>query len=778
MISYLRLTNIRQHADTELWFDQNDQLVLVGGPNGAGKTTLLEAITWCLYGEHRGGNTRNLRNLVRRGHEIEGAETEIVFDVNNVTYRAKRRIDGKTTAVLYGNDAPIVEGPRETTKEIGRILGMDARGFRLAFIAQQKELDGLANMRPAERGKELTRLLRLDAISAAQNEARARYREAASVAAGLATNHGHTLEDIETAHNVAVEQHETARADAETVETQLQEIDAELAATKQIDKQYQRAAQKQAQAQARADAAAEEHDRHNTQLAQIQIPDQQPVPDDYEITALQQTAADIDQKIGRAEQQQEAAKTRKMLAGQVASGEKQLNELQQTLQRTSSLEPQKTITEQQQNQEQLQTQAAELSERRQTALNRHAAAQARINDLQQRIADTEKLDSVCDQCGQPISDQHVHTQTQQLHSNLETVQTELADTEHAAETARTELADNHTSIRAAQQAISEAETAQQQHDAAQLRHNETKQTVDTYRSQMDRIAAAPVDLTVLHAARTETRLELEKKTQAKQAAQIRAAAVETRTRARQAVASAAARLREAEKEAAGAAETVDALTETHQRHTQLTETRQTNADMLADAQKQAAVAQERTVAARTRLDDAETAAKTRGKHQHDAAVASVCAELLRNTATHMTGRIQPALQGTASELLARLSDGRFTGCEVDRDYNITVAGQPISEYSGGEADLIALAVRLSLANVVADRHNSGGAGFLILDEVFGSQDQQRREAILTALRNLRSTYGQILLTSHVGGLDGAVDRVIDVAIDTDSDGQRISSVSG
>ena len=778
MIRYLKLNNIRQHADTEIWFDQNDQLVLVGGPNGAGKTTLLEAITWCLYGEHRGGNTRNLRNLVRRGHEIEGAETEIVFDVNNVTYRAKRRIDGKTTAVLYGNDAPIVEGPRETTAEIGRILGMDARGFRLAFIAQQKELDGLANMRPAERGKELTRLLRLDAISAAQNEARARYREAASVAAGLATRRGHTLEDVQAAHNAANGHHETAEAEAETVAAKLAEIDAELAATEHVDRQYQQAAQQQAQAQAKADAAAEEHDRHNTQLAQIRIPEQQPEPDNAEIEALRQEAAAIDQRIGRAEQQQQAAKTRKMLAGQVAAGEKQLEELARTLQQTSRAEPEKTIAEQQQKLEQLQTQAAELAEQRQTALNQQAAAQARINDLRQRIANTEKLDSVCDQCGQPISDQHVHTQTRQLQTTLETVRTELADTEHAAETARAALADNHTRICAAQQTITEAETAQQQHAAAQQRHNETKQLVDTYRAQMDRIAAAPVDLTALHAAKTETALELEKKLQAKQTAQLHAVAVETRNRARQAAAEAETRLRNAVKQASAAAETVAALTETHQRHTQLTETRQTTADMLAHAQQQAAVAQERTVATKIRLDDAETAAKTRGKHQHDAAVASVCAELLRNTATHMTGRIQPALQGTASELLARLSDGRFTGCEVDRDYNITVAGQPISEYSGGEADLIALAVRLSLANVVADRNNSGGAGFLILDEVFGSQDQQRREAILTALRELRNIYGQILLTSHVGGLDGAADRVIDVATTTDSDGQRISTVSG
>jgi exonuclease SbcC len=89
----------------------------------------------------------------------------------------------------------------------------------------------------------------------------------------------------------------------------------------------------------------------------------------------------------------------------------------------------------------------------------------------------------------------------------------------------------------------------------------------------------------------------------------------------------------------------------------------------------------------------------------------------------------------------------------------------ISDLSGGEIDLISLAVRLGLSSVVSERHGSGGIGFLILDECFGSQDTGRRTSIMNALRNLKSSHGQIFLISHVGGLEDSADAVVDVEVD-------------
>lgn len=122
-----------------------------------------------------------------------------------------------------------------------------------------------------------------------------------------------------------------------------------------------------------------------------------------------------------------------------------------------------------------------------------------------------------------------------------------------------------------------------------------------------------------------------------------------------------------------------------------------------------------------------------------------------------------------------MSNGRFDDVQLSDTYELkihdqiadddgnTVAGYyPLSEYSGGEADLIALAMRLAIAGIVSERHGSGGPGFIILDETFGSQDADRRLAILDAFRTLRAHYGQIILVSHVTGIEASADLVLNV----------------
>ncbi len=154
--------------------------------------------------------------------------------------------------------------------------------------------------------------------------------------------------------------------------------------------------------------------------------------------------------------------------------------------------------------------------------------------------------------------------------------------------------------------------------------------------------------------------------------------------------------------------------------------------------------------------------------RHQARVQGLAREVLGVAHARMSQRIRPALQGVVVDLITQMSDGRFTDVEVTADYDILVADdgrmRPLTELSGGEQDLVALAVRLGLASVVIDRHGAAAPGFLILDECFGSQDAARRTSIMTTLRTLRARYGQILLISHVGGLEEAADRIIDLTV--------------
>jgi exonuclease SbcC len=59
-----------------------------------------------------------------------------------------------------------------------------------------------------------------------------------------------------------------------------------------------------------------------------------------------------------------------------------------------------------------------------------------------------------------------------------------------------------------------------------------------------------------------------------------------------------------------------------------------------------------------------------------------------------------------------------------------------------------LSARVALSKIIA---SDGGTtlGFLILDEVFGSLDADRRNNVLLALERLKRSFGQIFIISHV-----------------------------
>ena len=162
--------------------------------------------------------------------------------------------------------------------------------------------------------------------------------------------------------------------------------------------------------------------------------------------------------------------------------------------------------------------------------------------------------------------------------------------------------------------------------------------------------------------------------------------------------------------------------------------------------------------------------------------ASNASIILNQVENEIATRIVPSIEGTLTEILSVMSGGRFRDLKVNNEYEVSINEEgeyrPISEFSGGEQDLVSLAIRLALANVVKD-HNGGGVEFIILDECLGSQDHQRRETILNGLRNLKSIYKQIFLISHIPGIDDAVDRVIDVSDDESTvNAMEINEIKG
>jgi exonuclease SbcC len=68
-------------------------------------------------------------------------------------------------------------------------------------------------------------------------------------------------------------------------------------------------------------------------------------------------------------------------------------------------------------------------------------------------------------------------------------------------------------------------------------------------------------------------------------------------------------------------------------------------------------------------------------------------------------------------------------------------------------------LRLAISEVITER--AGGIfNFIILDEIFGSQDIFRRQNIMKALNSLSSKFRQIFLITHIDDLKNDVENII------------------
>jgi exonuclease SbcC len=133
---------------------------------------------------------------------------------------------------------------------------------------------------------------------------------------------------------------------------------------------------------------------------------------------------------------------------------------------------------------------------------------------------------------------------------------------------------------------------------------------------------------------------------------------------------------------------------------------------------------------------------------------------------YLISRIRPKLSEISGELLSELTSGKYTGVELDEEYNLYIfdgnAKYPLPRFSGGETDIANLCLRLAISQLIAES-SAIETGFIILDEIFGSQDIHRKALILQALNNLSRRFRQIILITHVEDIKDTVENIIEVA---------------
>ncbi len=164
----ISLQNYRVFEDPlELEFPSG--LVGVYGSNGAGKSYLIESIPWTLY-----GRSRTSVQDVRTSGSDKDCVTEIEFEHEDHLYRVRRSVSVRGLVKARGwidNDL-VCDGVKETNRFVHSTLGMDIEGFRSSVFAEQKQLSAFSDASPADRQRLVLSLLGITPLDKARDMAR------------------------------------------------------------------------------------------------------------------------------------------------------------------------------------------------------------------------------------------------------------------------------------------------------------------------------------------------------------------------------------------------------------------------------------------------------------------------------------------------------------------------------------------------------------------------------------------------------------------------------
>jgi exonuclease SbcC len=705
-------------------------------------STLFEAVLFAFYGESRHGR-RDLDSIIRRG--AEQARVTVGFRVDDTDYVVCRtRSRNTSNATLEANGVLVADRPSTVTATLSELLGLDGTGFRLAYLAQQGELDGLTSLRPAERSAAVGRLLRLDLLGAARDNARreAKAAKAALDALGTPADLNQTYQALRAARRDVSQAEQSLAATLEALREAEDAVAADAA-----DTELAAALSHRARREGRRDALREAEQASTGRIAALEAElaalDTNGVESD--LGPLLAELRQVDAVLSRAEVTQAVLAGRNLAQDELRAIDQELDELDD-LDSPGVTEAQLACARHDLDQARHDLESAEDALRGATGDERAAAESHEAT--RRHLTQIAGQEDTCPTCATVLPGDRWASLVDDARSAATTAGSRVRDALDRVSLARQDLTRRSDAFQTCSTVVEQAHSRHQAAVAAQQRRRELtgrREVALAHLASSEGITAIDVD-----AVRRQRDLLDERVRLARQRA---ATATE--------LAGERGRLRQTWDELEALGDDDPAVAEAVAQAALRRARRDAESQLAGDLAVTVAGARGAVAVARERYRNAVADHRRRRDLLRRANEAGDAAAVLERSATLLASRLQPALAAAVSDTLARLSAGRFPGVCLDADYGVRViddgAPRPLEELSGGEQDLVALAMRLGLAEVV-----SGGSGWgsLWLDEVLGSQDAARRQAVLDALRSLRSRWPQIVVVSHVDGIEDTVDSVV------------------
>jgi exonuclease SbcC len=725
----LRNYRVFEELDLEL---PGDRVIGIFGPNGSGKSSLMEAILWTCF-----GRARTDKKLIRTAGVLTDCAVRVAFEHGGQQYVVRRTIKGKghqVEAELLVGDLLLASGVQEVAAEMRRLLHMDQQVFRASVFAEQKQLDAFSDVTPGKRKDMVMRLLGIKPVE----QALARARREAKDTKGDADRMAGRLPDTEAAKAALAEVTEEAAAMAARAQ----------AAASALEEARRRAET------AREGFEASERVRERVDQIEIerrglqgQVEAAEASRDELEarIESLREELASAP-SLQREQEELEGAANRLDAGRRFVEAAQEVARLRTEVEALPDVDTAEALAELETAQDERDRAAADLA-RAEAARDR---ARDELHAAQDALARAGQADpsEPCPTCGRPLGDDfkeyvaHCRKQAgaakrraaqatsaaKEATTSWKRFERRFKDAVRAGDEAR-RLADRRSTLEERLEAIgrraAELGTPFQgkEPDLDELQRRASRA------AEVDRLLAG-LEAEQKHLARAEEDL-------------LRATAEGDRL---------AARLRELGDE-------LSALDFDPEEHARARKERDEAGRLLDEARVEERTASDSHQAAIARVRELE--AKIEQVREIEARVRDLREEarvvervglLLDGFRDHLVARIGPELSREAEVLFRELTNHEYDDLRIDEEtLAIHIADgteyYSIERFSGSESDLANLALR-SAISLHLSRMSGADVGLMVLDEVLGALDAERKDLFVQTMGRLAGHFHQLFVITH------------------------------
>jgi len=774
----MELRNYRKFRRAEIEFP--DGIIGIIGPNGAGKSTLIEAISWALYGNEQQIVRTNKEEILFAGASpAEECRVTLEFELSGDQYRLVRSMRGKDLkmkATLEVNGKLEAEGDKAVTRTITNRLGMDYKSFFISVFARQKDLNALTSLRVHERKKLVLRMLDIDSLDRVMklisSDISGRKKEMETLSNTLRTEEGKSkrevlkeeLTRIERQMEEIREQLKKLRAEKEKMDLKLSEAKRSRDEMERLDKKFRELKSLTDQLSTRLEGLEANREEILRELAQLREIGAKLV----ELKAQKEEFNSLQERKEEMENRRLEWERRRRTADELEKTESDLREVHAKIEDLAARirelgNPEESIAKVKKTLDEVEEDIRNLRDRTSRLESEIQNEEKRKRELEERRREISELgpESNCPTCERRLGDQFNHLLARYSR------EIEERDLEIGRLTSMLNELRQRLSFQEKRLGILEKRRDDLTKNLLKLRELSTNlRGLDETRESLERKRAELVslldDIGEIRFDEEEYERLKERITVLRQVAerysQMQGQIRRLPDKERQ-LETVERRIDEIQQNLTTARSEISALPyeegdlkRVQSIYEEILNAVQRKREEIITMENDMRLLEKEAEGVRKSIRDVEITEGMLKRAVEDLELLSGLENIMKDFKQYVISRIVPMLSELSSTLFSEMTDSKYEGIELNDDYEIFIfdGGKkfPVERFSGGENDLANLCLRLAISRVLADRSGSS-VDFLILDEIFGSQDQNRKRNILVTLNKLASRFRQIILITHI-----------------------------